>query len=319
MSYEEPRNSIGVVARRTGLSQHVIRVWERRYSAITPSRTPTRRRLYSDADIDRLRVLQRLTVLGHPIGQMAHRPDVELKELLETAEGSPAPPRSPGPLAGSESPAAYLETCQNAVADMDAATLEGTLLDACRGLSQPVFLDEVLVPLLAWAGTAWQNGEIRIAHEHLLSACVAHQLGEMRNSRPAPIGAPTLLIATPAGQLHELGAALIATTAAMDGWRVVYLGANLPADEIANAARRVQARAVALSVIFPPDDPHLGREFQSLRRFLPGEVPIIVGGQACGGYEPALREIGAVLLPDTRAFREALAQLRQGLLPTAMR
>lgn len=317
MKYEEPRNSIGVVARRTGLSQHVIRVWERRYSAIRPSRTETRRRLYSDADVDRLRMLHRLTALGHPIGQMAHRPDEELKELLATAEALPAPPRPPVAAVNAERPEAYVEACQNAVLEMDAGALESVLMEACRALSQPVFLDEVVVPLLSWAGDAWQEGEIRIAHEHLLSACVAHQLGEMRNSRPAPQGAPTLLIATPTGQLHELGAALIATVGAIDGWRIVYLGANLPADEIANAAVRVQARAVALSVIFPPDDPHLAREFHSLRKFLPAEIHIIVGGQAAHAYAAGLRAVGACMLADTKGFREALARMRQGQSPAA--
>lgn len=315
MNHEEPRNTIGVVARRTGLSQHVIRVWERRYQAIVPGRTETQRRLYSDADIDRLLLLSRLTALGHAIGQVARRPDEELRELIAAAEPVGPPPPAAPQLGYSQEPAGYIAACQKAVSGMDSFQLESALMEACRALSQPVFIEAVLVPLLQWAGDAWQDGRVRVAHEHLLSACVAQQLGEIRNSRPAMPGAPVLLCATPAGQLHELGAAIAATLAALDGWRVVYLGPNLPADEIANAAVRTDARAVALSLVFPPDDPHLDRELATLRRFMPDAVPLLVGGQACSAYQAALKAAGAHVFQETHSFREALSRLRQGLPP----
>lgn len=313
MSYDDPRNTIGVVARRTGLSQHVIRVWERRYNAIAPTRTATQRRLYSDADIDRLKSLHQLTVAGHAIGQIARRPDAELKELLAATvqDSNAATPAVTGPL--SDDPNVYIASCQEAVNALDARALESSLMEGCLALSQPVFIESVLIPLLHWAGDAWQDGRLRVAHEHLLSACIAQQLGEIRNSRPALLGAPVLLVATPANQLHELGASLAATLGALDGWRVVYLGPNLPADEIASAAARTQARAVALSIVFPPDDPLLGREITTLRRFLPAGVPLMVGGQACRAYAGALEQAGALVFQDTGTFRASLARLRQGL------
>jgi methylmalonyl-CoA mutase cobalamin-binding subunit len=317
MNYEAPRNTIGVVARRTGLTQHVIRVWERRYSAITPSRTATQRRLYSDADIDRLILLSRLTAVGHAIGQVARRSNEELLELLGKAE-PPAPlpaPASVPPVA--VEPEGYVVACKRAVIDMDSFALESALMEGCRALGQPVFIECVLLPLLQWAGEAWQDGSIRIAHEHVLSACVSYLLGEIRNSRPAAPGAPVLVCATPAGQLHELGAAIVATLGALDGWRVIYLGPNLPADEIANAAVRVKARAVALSIVFPPDDPHLDRELATLRRFMPPAVPLLAGGQACPAYQASLTAAGAHVFGDTHSFREALARLRQGHPPRA--
>lgn len=59
---------------------------------------------------------------------------------------------------------------------------------------------------------------------------------------PSP-DAPVVVVGTPVNQFHELGALLAATTASSDGWRVVYLGANLPADELARAARYARADA----------------------------------------------------------------------------
>jgi hypothetical protein len=83
-----PRHSIAVVSRRTGLSQLVLRAWERRYHVVEPGRTESGRRRYSDLDIVRLGLLRRLTAADHRIGDVANLPLVELREL---AEGLPEP------------------------------------------------------------------------------------------------------------------------------------------------------------------------------------------------------------------------------------
>ena len=79
---EVARHGIGVVARRTGLLADRIRVWERRYGAVEPVRSATGRRLYSDADVDRLRLLREVVDRGHAIGAVAR---LEIGRLAELA------------------------------------------------------------------------------------------------------------------------------------------------------------------------------------------------------------------------------------------
>jgi methylmalonyl-CoA mutase cobalamin-binding subunit len=124
--------------------------------------------------------------------------------------------------------------------------------------------------------------------------------------------APALLVTTPAGQLHELGAVMVAACASAHGWRVVYLGPSLPADEIVGAARQSGVRAVALSLVHPEDDPGIPEELARLRRLLPHEVAILAGGRACGSYRRALEGIGATQCGSLDSFALALDQLRQG-------
>ena len=81
MSY---KHSIQVVSRLSGLSPHVIRVWEKRYGAVTPVRTGTNRRLYSEEEIQRLRLLSRATAAGHRIGVIAHLGIRDLERLVAT-------------------------------------------------------------------------------------------------------------------------------------------------------------------------------------------------------------------------------------------
>ena len=102
--------------------------------------------------------------------------------------------------------------------------------------------------------------------------------------------------------------------AASEGWRAVYLGPNLPAAEIAAAAGDNQARAVALSIIYPPDDPLMGHELRQLRKFLGPDVPLLVGGRACGGYAADLDAVGARIIADTAELRAVLESIRSSRL-----
>ncbi len=102
---------------------------------------------------------------------------------------------------------------------------------------------------------------------------------------------------------------MAATTAASEGWRVTYLGPDLPAEDIAVAAREGGARAVALSIVYPKDGQALAEQLRVLRRELPAATAIIVGGQGAVAYRSIVAEIDAVDLPDLVALRAMLAEL----------
>jgi methylmalonyl-CoA mutase cobalamin-binding subunit len=98
------------------------------------------------------------------------------------------------------------------------------------------------------------------------------------------------VVASPAGQLHELGAVMAASAATNAGWSVTYLGPNLPAAEIAGAVRQREARAVALSLVYPADCDWLLDELRRLRCALPTGVTLLVGGRAACVSPLALSE-----------------------------
>jgi methanogenic corrinoid protein MtbC1 len=300
-----------VVVRRTGLSPHVIRVWEKRYGAVVPSRTPTRRRLYTDAEIQRLLLLRQATLAGHSIGQIAHLPTERLRELV-AAEAPPTPAPLPGlrfqpDSATTPSP---LDACMAAVEQLDAMALETALLRARVALSHTAFIETLIIPLMQNIGELWREGALRTMHEHLTSAVVRTLLGSLVTTTGLPPTAPHFIVTTPAGQLHEIGALIIASVASTEGWRVTYLGPNLPAEDIAAAAQQHDARAVGLSIVYPPDDPHLPQEVTRLRQYLSPEVAVFVGGRAAAGYWDSLQRIGAVLPSCLAEFRLHLETLR---------
>jgi methanogenic corrinoid protein MtbC1 len=301
-------HTVKTVAQRTGLSPHVIRVWEKRYQAVTPGRTPGNQRLYSDDEIARLELLRDATQAGHNIGRVAQLPEEKLRALIGVAHGTQ--PRAAARSAKTENAAELVEQALQAIEALDSARLEAILNQAAVGLGQMGFLNDVVAPLAHQIGERWARGDISAAHEHMASAVIRSALDHTARGFGVHPSAPHLVAATPAGQLHELGAAMAATLAAHQGWRVTYLGSSLPATEIASAAKQQGARAVALSIVYPHDDARLADELKNLRAFLPTETRILAGGRAASAYAEVLRTIGAVQCSDLKSLADALDDLR---------
>ncbi|HXG46249.1 MAG TPA: MerR family transcriptional regulator [Methylomirabilota bacterium] len=305
----EARQAIKVVARRTGLSAHVIRIWEKRYGAVEPARTGTNRRLYSDEQIERLSLLRHLTQHGHSIGHVANLPTDTLRELAKESCGADSQTaRALNTVPGAPT---FFDQCVAAVKSLDARALDETLKRAATELGAQGLLQRVIAPLAQTIGDLWRDGAITAAHEHFATAIIRTVLGHAAKPFAGVDQAPVLIVATPTGQLHELGALLASAAAANLGWHVTYLGASLPAAEIAGAARQNQARAVALSLVYPEDDPRLEGELTRLRELLPSDVTLLVGGRAMAAYRTVLNRLKATQVGDLKEFCNELDALRR--------
>jgi len=299
-----PRHPIRVVARRSGLSPELIRAWESRHGVVVPERTVAGRRLYSDADVERLVLFSRVLSGGRSIGQVAKLPVAELSRLI--AEDNAARVEQIG---GPASAAVVAESLE-AVRRFDALRLEAVLRLASLRLPVGELIELVVTPLMHGVGDAWHAGTLGVGHEHLATAMVRAVVAALIRG-PQTGGAPKVVVAAPAGQLHELGAMTIGAAAAADGWSVLYLGANTPAQDIASVARQTGCDCICLSLTYPSDDAGVAAELTALRAALP-DVRIFAGGRAADSYRHALAAIGARILPDTIALRPALEAVRLG-------
>ena len=308
---DEQKHGIKTVAIQTGLTQFTIRAWERRYDVVTPLRTETNRRLYSDADISRLTLLRLATEAGYSIGRIVNLPTEALLERIGTAGAIAQPPAIAEEVVSQETSLRfYIASCIAAVKQFEARALESTLFAASIAFSQPVFLEKLITPLMQEIGEQWKAGILRIAHEHLATAVVRTLLGNMYQGFDISAAMPNLVIATPQGQFHEIGALIAGTTAVSQGWQVTYLGPNLPAEEIVGCAAQNSAKAVGLSITYPTDDPHLVNELRKLRRGIQEHVALFVGGSGASAYAPVINAIGAVRINDIPTFRAELEGLR---------
>ena len=301
-----PRYPVRVVATRTGLSPHVLRAWERRYRVVVPSRSEGGQRLYSDLDIERLRKLRRLVEAGHAISRLAGL-TLEQLDLMNGAESQPAKPGSEMDEVGGR-----VEEALGAAARFDSARFEAVLERAALSFGIPTFLDQVAAPALERIGHGWADGSVSVAQEHMATAAFRRVLGWLLRVNEVQGPARRLVVATPPSQVHELGALMVAVSAAAEGWKVTYLGPNMPVAELVRAAQETRADAVALSVVYPGGTDGL---FAALRRpgeGLPPEIPLIVGGAAMRQRRQEAESFGALVVETLPEFRSLLARLSQG-------
>lgn len=294
----EPRYRIGMLARLTGVTTHAIRIWERRYGALSPSRTPGGARLYTEADVQRLRAIKSLLDRGYTISAVA-RLDMAALERLAVADTRPSTKNADAD--DKQRARALIDELLTAISEMDLDRAARALMQATNSFSPHDLVLEVLAPALDEVGERWESGTICIASEHAASALLRTQLGALLTAQPVNGKAP-VICTTPAGEQHELGALLAAVVIAMHGRRAIFLGANLPATQIAQAARLVKAGGIALSIV-GLDSERARQELDALCRELPPRVQVLLGGRRVAEL-PGLPERVHVLrsLPDLESW-----------------
>jgi methanogenic corrinoid protein MtbC1 len=265
--------------------------------------------LYSDADVERLLLLSRVTAAGRRISRMAELDIEDLQELArEDAEAALAA-REAEVVSLRSGP--HLAASLSAVERLDARDLETSLMRAAVALPVAVFVEDVVGPLLARIGEQWEHGQVTPGHEHLATAIIRRVLESIFTACAPEADAPGLVVTTPAGQVHEFGALLVGAAAGALGWRVTYLGANLPARDVAEVARSTGTNTIALSIVYPRDDPLLPAELEVLREAAGTDTEILVGGRAARDYREAVEAIGATLVTGL----PQLVSFLQGRLP----
>lgn len=301
----EPRHPMRLVARRTGLTPARLRIWERRYGVVRPERSAGGQRLYSDDDIARLTLLARATAAGHALAQIARLSRDQLEDLLRDERSAP-----PVAVSAAQADPMLVERLMGFVERLDGAGLERALRRAALSRGPTGFAEQVAAPLLWAIGAAWHAGTISPAHEHLASGVVSRVITWLTGELEPAQSAPALAVATPAGERHELGAALAAAAAAEAGWRVIYLGADLPAADIVAAASQARVRAVALSIVDGSNPRAMTAEIDRVAAGLTHAVPLVVGGGAASALAAAVTAAGARVchtLPELQAALREIA------------
>jgi len=295
---------IGTVAKLSGVSAHLIRIWERRYDALEPSRSGGRARLYSPADLERLRLLKLAVSRGHAIGQIARLEREELERLSGQAEAHIA----------DEAVRSFIDEFLLSVRSFDSDRAQALLARGAVLFSARSLVFDVVGPLLERIGREWVSGELCVASEHLGSTLVRDSLSDLLRRLPKSPGAELAVVSTPEGELHELGALLGAVIIALQGYRVLYLGPNSPALEIARAAVSTSAAIVAVSIVSLEVEQAV-REVQQLLQALPPSAELVLGGKMAERVRDAVGP--RVLVPGSLASLEYWLRARKGDQPAS--
>lgn len=280
--------SIKAVAQATGLTVETLRAWERRYQVVKPVRDASGRRAYLPDDVLRLRRLREATERGHAISRLASLSDEGLLTLLE----APAGPRV-------ETAAdALVSRILEAAAGFRAAECEYAVTLAVAMLPPARLVSDVLQPLLREVGERWHRGELSISQERLVSQTVSRHVGLVLDTYNRAAHRETIVFATLPGERHELGLLMSAMICASRGFRVHYLGTDLPPAEIARFASSVAAAVVALSVVLRGPPAETARQLALLAAELPVDTAIWIGGSGSPALAGTKLPASCVLLRD---------------------
>jgi DNA-binding transcriptional MerR regulator len=272
-------------ARLTGLSPDVLRAWERRHGVVQPLRTPGGTRRYSAADLERLRLVKAAVDAGHRIGQVAQLDLEELKRRSAVAEA-----RSDG----------HVDEILAALDHFDHATSQRLLSLQLSALGPVRFAREVALPLVHEIGERWAKGRMGIAPEHLATGILRSLLGAALQPTASSLVGPRIVFATPTGERHELGLLMAALTALGAGANPVYLGVELPVEDLLGAVEDTGAAALALSLVTIPTS-QATRTVSALRGGLADAAHLWLGGAGASDID----------LPDAAERIESLEELEQ--------
>ncbi len=285
------------VVQRTGVPADTIRAWERRYDLPVPKRTAGNQRLYSERDIATIAWLRDQTREGLTISQavaLFRSNENQLSNPVGRAE-SPSATTTLGE--SDHTSSAYDQFRRRLVQSMlrfDGAEAERTVEDALAMLSVEDVCLFVLSGALVDIGELWQRGEATIATEHFASRFVQRKLSALFNSSTPDDGAGPVLASCVAGEQHEIGLLLTSLFLSRRGYLVIYLGADVPNEDINRAVFDVKPAFVLLSSSTELTVDSLrsaAEELATINESLPAREKFVVGyGGRIFECDPTLRE-----------------------------
>jgi DNA-binding transcriptional MerR regulator len=262
---------IGALSRRSGVSPELLRAWERRYGLLKPTRSAGGLRLYSAADLERVRAMQQHLAEGLAAAEAA-------------ALAAEAEPRADQAVAFS--PAAAQRDLDGSLSGFDEARAHAVLDELLATATLDSILSDVLIPFLRELGERWERGEITVAQEHFASSMLRGRLLGLARGWDRGIG-PRVLLSCAPGERHDLGLIAFGLALRARGFRILYLGADTPIESVAQTARAARPDVIVVSAV----SAELFKEIAGELRELAAKYPVYLGGAgatAVGGGFPTL-------------------------------
>ena len=302
----DPKYTIKSVCAQTGIRAVTLRAWEQRYNLLEPHRTNGNYRLYSDRDVAVLRWLKRQVDSGLSISSAAaallemRRAGMLPESLLVSEIGGAAKTATPT--------AQFASRLYQAMIKLDEDSAVSILNEAQAVFDLTTVCVEVLTPCMAEIGDAWHRQEISVVAEHFATGYIRGRLTTLLQSFPTQRGAPRIAVGCAPNERHDVGGLMVSVLLRRDGFRVDFLGADVPIDDIVIYARAEKPAMICLSAATVEATRDLKRLHQMLSYLKP--APRFGFGGRAFNINPALRaSIPGTFLGESAA--EACVMVRQ--------
>ncbi len=268
---------ISTVSNLTGVNPVTLRAWERRYGLIIPTRTESGHRLYSDDDIERIKLILQLIDEGIAISRVKDALQIAKEEQQATDVDSHWNQ--------------YQENMLRGVNNFDEGLLESVYNEAMSLYPVDIVTKQLLLPLLEKLGQRWMHVSTGVAEEHFFSVFMRNKLGARFHHQNQKNQGPRLIAACLPGEQHEFGLLLFCLSAHARGYRIVLLGADMPIEQLAEVVHRSNSDGVVLSSSIDTDPAELHAQLKKLLE--DSNVPVWVGGKTSEDLKSEIESAGA--------------------------
>ena len=261
--------SIRDLERLSGIKAHTIRIWEKRYNIIQPKRTSTNIRLYCDSELKKLLNVSILTRNGFRISQVATLSPEELKEKVVFL------------IHESEDYHNQIDHLVVAMLEFNEHKFEKIITDCIIKTGFEHTMTRIVYPFFEKIGILWQTGTIQPAHEHFVSNLIRQKLivaidGQTNNPLQNPAH---FLLFLPEGELHELGLLFYAYLIKKKGHQLIYLGQNVPFQDVVEAAKINRSDYLFTQFSSPLTEKELQDYVKEMKKQFPDSTLLITGFQ----------------------------------------
>ena len=294
--------TIGELSRRTGITTHTLRIWEKRYGSPESIRLPSGHRRYLPQEIERLRAVARTIKLGFRAGKVVGGTLEELHNLMgfESKRSSKVPSSTQSDFLHSQ----YdfkINQWLDWIADFDDENLNFEMHREW-GLQGPLsFITNLASPLITQIGKNWECGDFTVAQEHFATEILSNFLGNRWRQQNERKTGKTAILATLPGESHILGLQMCGVVMSITDWKVVSLGLDTPEEDIAATVNQCGASLLCFSISGWYGASRAKPILFRLRKELSQKTDVMVGG---GGAPESLA--GVNIMNDFNSFHQWL-------------
>lgn len=268
---------ISAVAELTGINPITLRAWERRYDLVKPNRSDSGRRLYSLADVQKIKAVKQYLDQGLPIRRAIAILEKDLELPAEIASASDVWQK-------------YLQMLETAIKKFDEQALDEAYHEITSLHPIDMVTQNLILPLLEKLGDQWDTEEGRVAEEHFFSTYLRNKIGARFHNQSRLNNGKKVIIGGLPGDFHEFGLLLFALALLNRGMCVLVLGPNLPLSELLHVEKITQPAAIVLAGTYEAD---INPLIAKLRVFSTKvDVPVFIGGSIASKYEDTLKTSG---------------------------
>lgn len=289
--------SIRELENLSGIKAHTIRIWEKRYGLLTPERTTTNIRRYTNEDLKKILKIAALILQGHKVSSITQLSDDELDEVMVQQ------------IKQEDSPELAIETARKnlitAFSQFDENAFNHAFSIVLLKYGLVATITKIIYPVLETIGVLWSTGKIMPAQEHFISALVRQKILSATDALPLPTQEKECwLLYLPEGEMHELGLLLANYIIRSSRRRTVYLGQSVPIENVIKTAKATGATHLFLFVVSGKDNKQVTKHLDSLVQHIPQIRKFISGNPTL--LHTLITTSSFTILKDVKALQESL-------------